>query len=237
MNKDFIIQLLKIWKGSGFLRLASICLLGAIACFVGPWWQPYLNAFLQHQINTEIPDIPIWFPITLFILAIFFTILEYKKSHNSVISEELAKNTEQNSQLANEALFLNIRQQYELTCYSILRRLIIKMRNLGVESLKMQAENVLNSAHQEELVQYIDFILHNVDKKYQIWFFNMRGDGESGKPLLYQFIENYKFIIKKAEELDCINLIKGSPLHNAYINITHVSFKEIRQEAYWEDYV
>lgn len=238
---DFLIQLFRIWKGSLFATLARCCItLGALSLSTSPWWDTIAVAIIEYTFKQKIEtNLNFIGGLILLILGLVFAIMEYKTITKKAISDDLAKQTEQNAKLAREIQFSTFQTAKEGTCYSILRNLVNKFLNIGVPHLEQKAKEILNSSNNERLIEYIEFILlnPNVEHQHRVWFFNMLGEGQTGKPLLYQFVENYEEVIKKAQDLNCSELVKGSPLNNAYRNITDPSFIQIRKDAYWEAHI
>jgi len=64
----------------------------------------------------------------------------------------------------------------------------------------------------------------------------MLGDA-TGQPIIYKFLKQYQQLIKRAESDDLQGLIKGTPLYQAYSNIIHPAFLDLRKKAYWEEFV
>ncbi|MDO1509816.1 MULTISPECIES: hypothetical protein [unclassified Neisseria] len=238
---NFILKLFKIWKGSVFARLALMCIsAGIIFLGVTRWWEGMATSLLEKYLDLKVSqNLNTYVGIFLIALGFIFALMEYKSQQRRDISDNLAKTTEQNATLTNQNAFLTFKSQQEEICYSILRNLINKFQKIRIPLLEDRANEISSSYSKEKLVEYIEFILLNpsVEHQHRVWFFNMRGEGQTGKPLLYQFIENYKQIIDEAQKLDCTELIKGSPLNNAYRNVIDENFIQIRKDAYWEDYI
>lgn len=240
----FLIDLLKVLKGSLFSNSAKFCISsGVILLGASPWWDTIAAAtvekILNHKVETNFNFIG---GIILLIFGLVFAFMEYKNLQKRNISDNLVKNVEDTANMANRTLFQNLIKDEEKACYSILKNLINqfpKMRNSS-RHLAEKADEILNSDNNDEkLIDYITFILldPNVTEIQKVWFFNMRGDGETGKPLLFQFIKKYELLREEAKKQDCLNLLEGKPLNNAYLNVTHENFHQIRKNAHWEEYV
>jgi hypothetical protein len=230
----FLLNLYKTLKGSIFANLSRICLIGGIALLgVTPWWDEIIKSFIEKEFDIKINQNPNTTYGGLLILSSFiFAYIEYKAIQKKAISEALAKTTEENA-------FLTFQSQQEDSCYSVLRALVNKFQKLGTPLLAEKANEINLSHDKVKLVEYIEFILFNkdVNDTQRIWFYNTLAEGQTGQPLLYQFVENYEKIIQKATELNCENQIARSPLNNAYRNVTDPEFLKIRKAAYWERYV
>ena len=231
----FLLNLCKTLKGSIFANLARICLTGGITLLgVTPWWDGIIKSFFEEKLNIEIHQNfnTTYSGLLLIVLTVIFAYIEYNAMQKKAISESLAKTTEENA-------FLTFQRQQEDSCYSVLRALVNIFQKLGIPLLTEKANEINSSHNKEKLVEYIEFILFNkdVDDTQRVWFYNALAEGQTGQPLLYQFVENYEKIIQKAKELNCQNQIARSPLNNAYRNVTDPKFLKIRKAAYWEKYV
>lgn len=263
-NKEFVLELCRILKGSPLAKI-SFLLITIGGGILNPSIQVYiLNAALEflelkgHIQNT--PTLPAWSGLIPILLGCFFLCLEYKrlitpslkdsdKEKLENIDKKTSETAENTSKIESDiramkiesekSNFLTSKTQIEKECIEILRRLINKQYKMNYEHIDLYeiGEKALNN--DIDVPQYIDTVLvGGLNEKAKLDFYSIIGEGEKCHPLAYLFLRKFENeIINKSKELGCFSVIEGTPLYQAYQNISSDAFRELRKKAYWEKYI
>lgn len=239
-NKDFFLKLVQLVKGTLIGKVIFALISGGLAILgAAPFFDKYISALLSKYLSVDASDPSA--PIGLFLIAIGISLtiwerknilaIEISKINSNRVDDELRKNLK-------ESQFFAFKNETEKTCLDTIRRLIEKHHDIDYnpESVKDLGKRALYGSN-EATVQYIDSVLvGNSNEKVKLDFFLMLGDA-TGQPIIYKFLKQYQQLLGRAESEGFLDLVKGSPLYQAYSNIIHPSFLELRRKAYWEDFV
>ncbi|MEP4545292.1 MAG: hypothetical protein ABJ000_03875 [Saccharospirillum sp.] len=239
-NKDFVLKLVQLVKGTLIGKVILALVSGGFAVLgASPFFDKYISAFLSQylSVNASDPSVPIG--LVLIATGVGLTIwerrnilaIELSKMDSNRIEDELREDLKENQ-------FIAFKSAIEATCLDTIRRLIEKHHDIDYNPnhVKDLGKRALYGSN-EATLQYIDAVLvGNSDEKVKIDFLIMLGDA-TGQPIIYKFLKQYQELLKRAESEGFQGLIKGTPLYQAYENVTHPAFLELRKKAYWEDFV
>jgi hypothetical protein len=239
-NKDFVLKLIQLVKGTLIGKVILALVSGGLAVLgASPFFDKYISAFLSQylSVNASDPSAPIG--LVLIATGIALTIWERKnilaielgKMDSNRIEDKLREDLKENQ-------FIAFKNAIEATCLDTIRRLIEKHHDIDYNLIHVKelGKRALYGSN-EATVQYIDAVLVGKSvEKVKIDFLIMHGDA-TGQPIIYKFLKQYQELLKRAESEGFQGLIKGTPLYQAYENVTHPAFLELRKKAYWEDFV
>jgi len=238
--KEFLLEAFRIYRGTLVSKVVvAIITLAATLLGASPWWSSILTPMIEKYfgIKTTDPSIPIG--LGLIALAIGLTLiemfrlyrLEVLKVNDNLISKEM-------QQIQSDDAFFRLRAESEKSTMSILRRLITMHFALH------ESDTVLSPigkqvcwGDEEAVFKYIDaIVVGQIPLQAKLDFFSLVGDA-TGHPLAYKFVRVYEGLAKEAASKSKNHLIDGTPLFQAFSNITHATMQPIRRQAYWEAYV
>ena len=118
-----------------------------------------------------------------------------------------------------------------------------KIKDIYTTSIDYNPQNIKDLGKRalfgddQATVQYIDSVMvgNNIDR-VKTDFLVIAGDA-TGQPIIYKFIKQYQGLMERGEAEGYMEMVKGTPLFQAYENITHPAFIDLRKAAYWEDFV
>lgn len=239
-KKDFILKLVQLIKGTLIGKVIFSLISGGLTLLGNaPFFDKYISAALSKYLSIEASDPSLPIGLALVIFGIMLTVWE----RNNILSIELKKLDADRIDDAlkidlKENQFFSFKDSVEKNCYTTIRRLIDKHHDIGYnpESIKELGRKSLYGDDQA-VIKYIDFILlSNSSEKIKLDFMMILGDASS-QPIIYKFIKQYQELIKRSELDGYHGIIKGTPLYQAYSNIIHPAFIDLRRKARWEDFV
>lgn len=239
-NKDFVLKLIQLIKGTLIGKVILALVSGGLAVLgASPFFDKYISAFLSQYLSVYASDPSAPIGLVLIATGIGLTIWERKniltielgKMDSNRLEDKLREDLRENQ-------FITFKNTIETTCLDTIRRLIEKHHDIDYNPIHVKelGKRSLYGSN-EATVQYIDAVLvGKSDEKVKIDFFIMHGDA-TGQPIIYKFLKQYQELLKRAEFEGFQGLIKGTPLYQAYENVTHPAFLKLRKKAYWEDFV
>lgn len=238
--KTFILKLVELIKGTLIGKVILALISGGLALLgASPFFDKYISAALSKYLSIETSDPSAPIGIFLIILGVALTIwerkniisIEHKKIDSNSIDEELKVGLKENQ-------FISFKNEVEKNCHTIIRRLIEKHHDIDYnpQNIKDLGKRALYGDDQAT-VQYIDSVMvgNNIDR-VKTDFLVMAGDA-TGQPIIYNFVKQYQSLMERGEADGYMKIVKGTPLFQAYENITHPAFIDLRRAAYWEDFV
>ncbi|WP_421170473.1 hypothetical protein [Aeromonas dhakensis] len=219
----------------------ALGLIGAATVLLGaaPWWSAILVPLAERQFGIKVSDPSVPLGLLLISIAVILTLLEMLRLYKS----ELAKNTgtsisKQLQEAHSDDAFIRLRIEAEKSAVATLRRLIEKHLSVYKSAPVLgQLGSRVQYGDETAVYQYIDtIVVGQLEDKVKQDFFSMVGDS-TGQPLAYKFVRIYEGLNKEAIKKNKAHLIHGTPLHQAFINITHPAMTSLRKAAYWDAYV
>lgn len=239
-GKDFLLEAFRIFRGALVSKVVlAIIALAAALLGASPWWSSILTPIIEKHFEVKIADPSTPIGIALLVLAVALTLLEmfrlYRIEYLKVQSNSISK--EMQIIQSDDAVF-RLRSESEKSALSILRRLIDMHFDIHKsDSVLAPVGKKVRYGDEEAVYRYIDaIIVGQTSQKTKTDFFSLVGD-TSGHPLAYKFVRVYEGLIKEAESKSKKHLVFGTPLFQAFSNITHATMLPIRKQAYWEEYV
>jgi hypothetical protein len=238
--KQFVIEIYRISKGTlagkfalGLLALAA-SLLGA-----APWWSSILIPITEKYFSITVADPSVPLGVGILIVAIVIVLVELSRQHklNLRKADGSTVNDEMRATHADDAFF-RFRAEAEKGCFSILRRLIsIHAKMYQDDSRLAPIADRVTYGDESAVIEYVDsIVVGNVPYKAKLDFLQILGDG-TGQPLAYKFVHLYEGLIAEADERGRRKLISGTPLYQAFSNLTHANLLAARKQAFWRAYV
>ena len=238
--KEFFLDVFRIYRGTLVSKVVlAIITLAATLLGASPWWSSILTPIIEKYVGIKISDPSIPIGLGLIALAVALTLiemirlyhLEALKVKGNSISTEIQK-------IQSDDAFFRLRAESEKSALSILRRLIDM--HFGFHESDPVLESVGKQVlygDEEAVFRYIDAIVVGKSSfQAKLDFFVLVGDA-TGHPLAYKFVRVYEGLAKEAESKSKVHLIYGTPLFQAFSNITHATMLPIRKQAFWEAYV
>ncbi|QWZ65948.1 hypothetical protein [Aeromonas sp. FDAARGOS 1417] len=238
--KEFLLEAFRIYRGTLVSKVVlAIITLAATLLGASPWWSSFLTPIIEKHFDVKIsvPSIPIG--IVLLVLAVALTLLEmfrlYRLESLKVQSDSISKEMQA---IQSDDAFFRLRSESEKSALSILRRLIDMHIDIhGSDPVLTPIGKQVRYGDEEAVYRYIDaIIVGQTSQQTKQDFFSLVGDA-TGHPLAYKFVRVYEGLIKEAESKSKTHLVHGTPLFQAFSNITHAAMLPIRKKAYWEEYV
>ncbi|WP_330211880.1 hypothetical protein [Pseudomonas sp. Z18(2022)] len=239
-NKEFVLEVLRIIRGNPVYKIAMGLLAAGIAALgAAPWWNNLLTPLVVKYFDVKISDPSTAIGLGLISLGVLLTLINMRHIHNlealKVSSNPLSDEVQRNY---SDDAFFRFRADAEKSALSILRRLIDK--HIGIHSVDPILTPIaarVKYGDEEAVFQYVDtIVVGRLAHKAKLDFFALLGDG-TGQPLAYKFVRIYEGLVVEAERKSKLQLVNGTPLSQAFYNVTHPSMQPLRQQAYWEAYV
>lgn len=239
-NKEFLLEAFRIYRGSivskvalGLITAATI-LLGA-----APWWSSILIPLTEKQWGIKVSDPSVPLGLLLITIAVILTLLEMLRLYKIEASKNQSNSiSEQLQEAHSDDAFIRLRTESEKSAIMILRLLIEKHLSIYKSNpILGELESRLQFGDEIAVFKYIEnIIVGQLEKKVKQDFFSIHGDA-TGQPLAYKFVRVYEGLNTEAIKKNKTHLINGTPMHQAFNNITHPAMAELRKAAYWEAYV
>lgn len=239
-NKEFVLEVIRIIRGNPVYKIAMALLAsGAAVIGAAPWWNNLLTPVVAKYFNVKISDPSTSIGLGLIALAVILTLINMRHIHNletlKVSSNPLSEEVQRNH---SDDAFFRFRAEAEKSALSILRRLIDK--HFGIHTADPVLAPIgtqVRYGDEQAVFQYVDTIVVGpLPHQVKLDFFTLLGDS-TGQPLAYKFIRIYEALVVEAERKSKTQLVNGTPLSQAFYNITHSSMQPLRKQAYWEAYV
>lgn len=238
--KEFLLEVFRIYRGTLVSKvvLAIIVLAGALLG-ASPWWNSILVPIIEKYLSLKVSDPSVPIGLSLIALAVLLTLIEmfrlYRLEALKVQSNSISQETRQ---IQSDDAFFRLRSESEKSALSILRRLIdMHASSYETDQTLEPIGKKVRYGDEEAVFKYIDsIVVGQVPHKAKVDFFSLVGDA-TGHPLAYKFVRVYEGLAKEAEIKSKTHLVYGTPLYQAFSNITHDMMQPIRKEAYWEAYV
>ena len=239
-NKEFALEVLRIIRGNPVYKIAIALLVAGIAILgAAPWWNNLLTPIVVKYLDVKISDPSVPIGLGLIALSFFLALinmryiqnLEVLKISSNPLSDEVQRNY-------SDDAFFRFRAEAEKSALSILRRLIDKHCSIhAADPMLVSLGARVRYGDEEAVFQYVDtLVVGQVSPKAKLDFFTLLGDG-TGQPLAYKFVRIYEELVVEAQLRSKIQLVNGTPLSQAFHNVTHASMKTLRKQAYWQAYV
>lgn len=238
--KEFLLEAFRIYRGTLVSKVVvAIIALAATLLGASPWWGSILTPIIEKYFDVKISDPSIPIGLLLIALAVVLTLIEMfrlyrlealKVKGNSVSKEML--------QIQSDDAFFRLRAESEKSALSILRRLIDMHFSIHESDPVLEpVGKQVRYGDEEAVFRYIDaIVVGQIPPQVKLDFFSLVGDA-TGHPLSYKFVRVYEGLAKEAESKSKTHLIYGTPLFQAFSNITHATMQPIRKQAFWEAYV
>lgn len=238
--KSFTLRVIELIKGTLAGKVILALITGGLTILgAAPFFDKYISAALSQYLNLTADDPSTYIGIFLIVLGVVLFVwerknqlsLEERKINSSSINDEISSSLKRQE-------FLSYKKEVEEQSYDIIKRLIHKHHDIGyVPTDIQQLGKTALFGSKEAVVQYLDRVLvGNTDAKVKLDLYLMLGDA-TGQPIIYKFVSQYRTLIETAEKEGFKHLVLGTPLHQAYLNVIHPSFVDLRRQAYWEDFV
>lgn len=238
--KDFLLEAFRIYRGTLVSKVVlAIITLAATLLGASPWWSSILTPIIEKHFDVKISDPSTSIGIALLVLAVALTLLEmyrlYRLESLKVQSNSISKEMQV---IQSDDAFFRLRSESEKSALSILRRLIDMHFGMhGSDPALAQVGKQVQYGDEEAVYRYIDaIVVGQTSQQTKQDFFSLVGDA-TGHPLAYKFVLVYEGLIKEAESKSKTHLVYGTPLFQAFSNITHAAMLPVRKQAYWEEYV
>jgi hypothetical protein len=239
-QKDFLLEVFRIYRGTLVSKVVlAIIALAAALLGAQPWWSSILTPILEKYLNFKVSDPSIPIGLSLIGIAVFLTLIEmfrlYRLEVLKVQSNSISKEMQG---IQSDDAFFRLRTEAEKSALSILRRLIDKHVSIyETDQILEPIGKKVRYGDEEAVFRYVDaIVVGNVSYKAKLDFFNLLGDA-TGHPLAYKFVLVYEGLEKEAKLKSKTHLVYGTPLYQAFSNITHATVQPIRKQADWEEYV
>ncbi|WP_454457937.1 hypothetical protein [Thauera phenylacetica] len=238
--KNFLLETFRIFQGTLVAKVVlAIIALAATLLGAAPWWSSVLIPILEKYLNVRTSDPSVPIGLGLIALAVLLTLMEmfrlFRIEELKVKSNSISKELQD---IHSDDAFIRIRSESEKSALSILRRLIDMHSDIHSADpiLKPICERV-RYGDEEAVFRYIDaIVVGQVPERAKLDFFSLVGDA-TGHPLAYKFVRVYEGLASEAKQKAKDHLIYGTPLYQAFSNITHPAVQPIRKQAFWEAYV
>lgn len=238
--KDFLLEAFRIYRGNFVSKVVlAIITLAATLLGVSPWWNSILTPIIEKYFEVKISDPSTPIGIWLLVLAVALTLLEmfrlYRLEALKVKGNSISKEMQG---IQSDDAFFRLRSESEKSALSILRRLIDMHFNIhGSDPVLASVGKKVRYGDEEAVYSYVDaIVVGQTSQKAKKDFFMLLGDA-TGHPLAYKFVRVYEGLVKEAKLKSKMHLVYGTPMFQAFSNITHASMLPIRKQAYWEEYV
>ena len=238
--KDFFLEAFRIFRGTLVSKVVlAIIALAAMLLGAPPWWSSILTPLIEKHLDIKISDPSIPLGLLLLTLAVFLTLVEmwrlYRIEALKVESNTISKKLQE---IQSDDAFLRLRSDAEKSALSILRRLIeMHLQIWEADSVLGSVGKRVQYGDEEAVYRYVDaIVVGQIPRQAKLDFFNLIGDA-TGHPLAYKFVRVYEGLAKEATSKSKMYLVYGTPLFQAFSNITHEAMKPIRIQAFWEEYV
>lgn len=238
--KDFLLESFRIFRGT-LVSKVVLAIIGIAAALFGasPWWNGILTPIIEKYLNVKASDPSIPLALGLIATAVLLTLIEtYRLYRLEVIKAQNNSISEQMKEIQSDDAFFRLRTESEKSALGILRRLIEMHFDIyqSDQALNPLGKRVMYG-DEEAVFRYIDaIVVGQVPLKTKQDFMALVGDA-TGHPLAYKFVRVYEGLEKEAKDKGKSHLIYGTPLYQAFSNITHPAIQPIRKAAYWEAYV
>ncbi len=239
-NKEFLLETFRIYRGTLVSKVA-LGLIGTATVLLGaaPWWSTILVPLAENQLGIQVSDPSVPLGLLLIAIAVILTLLEMFRLYKIEISKNTSNSiSEQLQEAHSDDAFIRLRTESEKSAIATLRRLIEKHLSLyKSDPVLGPLGSRVQYGDETAVYQYIDtIVVGQLAGKVKQDFFSMLGDA-TGQPLAYKFVRIYEGLNNEAIKKNRTHLIHGTPLHQAFINMTHPAMTTLRKAAYWEAYV
>lgn len=238
--KEFALEAFRIYRGTLVSKVVlALLLVGGGLLGAGPWWSPILTSILENYLSISVADPSASIGLGLMAAGVLLTLIEMLRLYRIEVAQiESNKISEELQSIHADDAFIRIRTEAEKSALSILRRLIdIHFRLHGNEPALVSIGPRVQYGDEEAVLNYVDsIVVGSASPKAKLDFFTIVGDA-TGHPLAYKFVRVYEALANEANSKGRTRLICGTPLFQAFSNITHESLKPLRTQAYWEAYV
>lgn len=238
--KDFLLEALRINRGTLVSTVVvAIITLAAMLLGVSPWWSSALATIIEKYLDVKISDPSIPIGLGLVALAVFLTLIEmfrlYRLEVLKVKSNSISKEMQE---IQSDDAFCRLRLESEKSALSILRRLIDMHFDIHeLDPVLGSVGKEVRYGNEDAVFRYVDaIVVGQIPHQAKLDFFGLVGDA-TGHPLAYKFVRVYEGLAKDAESKSKMHLVYGTPLFQAFSNITHAAMQPIRKQAFWEAYV
>ena len=222
--KVFLLEAYKIYRGTLVSKVTVAILTLGTAMLLGASSLGILSAGIGLSL------ILVAVGLTIFEMHKLYR-LEVLKLENHLIPKEIRE-------VQSDDAFFRLRAESEKSALSILRRLIDM--HFGIHETDPTLAPVgkkVRYGDENAVFRYIDaIVVGQVSTQAKIDFFSLLGD-TTGHPLAYKFVLVYEGLKKEAALRSKMHLLYGTPLYQAFSNITDPMMQPIREQSFWEAYV
>lgn len=238
--KEFMLEAFRIFRGT-LVSKVVLALLALAGTLLGaaPWWSPIPTSILEKYFRITVADPSVSLGVGLIAVAVVLTLVEMFRLYRiEVINAEGNSVSKQLQSVHADDAFFRLRAEAEKSGLAILRRLIDVHFGLhGAEAAFSSTGPRVQYGDEEAVVSYVDaIVVGSASQKAKLDFFTIVGDA-TGHPLAYKFVRVYENLMNEAVLKGRMSLVYGTPLYQAFSNITHEALRPLRKQAYWEAYI
>lgn len=238
--KEFLLEAFRIYRGTLASKVVlAIIALAASLLGASPWWSSILVPIIEKYLDVKVSDPSVPIGLGLIALAVLLTLIEmYRLYRLEAMKVQSNSFNEETRQIQSDEAFFRLRSESEKSALSILRRLIdMHLSIYETDQILAPIGKQVRYGDEEAVFRYIDaIVVGQVPHKAKLDFFSLLGDA-TGHPLAYKFVLVYEGLTKEAASKSKTHLVYGTPLYQAFSNITHDKMQTIRTQASWEEYV
>lgn len=238
--ESFLLEAFRIYRGTLVSKVVlAIIALAAALLGASPWWSNVLTPIIEKYLDVKVSDPSVPIGLGLIAVAVVLTLMEmfrlYRLEALKIQSNSIPKEIQE---IQSNDAFFRLRAESEKSALSILRRLIDMHVSIhGADPTLESIAKHVRYGDEEAVFRYVDaIVVGQVPYKAKLDFFSLVGDA-TGHPLAYKFVRVYEGLANEAELKSKTHLLYGTPLYQAFSNITHAAMLPIRKQAYWEAYV